>query len=321
MQIVENQSQQIIKAGAKALKSGNLVAFPTETVYGLGADALNEKAVARIFSIKSRPTFHPLIVHISTILKITSWAIEIQDYVFDLARDFWPGPMTLILKRSNLAGNFITGNQETVGLRVPSHPVALNLLNEFESLGGLGIAAPSANKFGAVSPTNSQDVVEEIGSSLDKNDLIIDAGQCLIGVESTIIDCTKQKPQILRPGSVTQELISTSLGFNVNFAVKTNIKAPGILDSHYSPKAKVVISSRANAGEGFIALAEVPTPKGAIRLTSPKTIQDYAGELYIAVRKADHLGLDKISVVPPEGAGLAMAVRDRISKMIQKNFG
>ena len=321
MQIVENQSQKIIKAGAKALQSGNLVAFPTETVYGLGADALNEKAVARIFSVKSRPTFHPLIVHISTILQITSWAIEIQDYAFDLARDFWPGPMTLILKRSNLAGNFITGNQETVGLRVPSHPVALNLLNEFESLGGLGIAAPSANKFGAVSPTNSKDVVEEIGSNLEENDLIIDGGQCLIGVESTIIDCTRPKPQILRPGLVAQELISSTLGFKVNFALKADIKAPGLLDSHYSPKAKVVISTSADAGEGFIALADVPTPKDAIRLSSPKTIQDYASELYFAVRKADHLGLDQISVIPPEGEGLALAVRDRISKMIHKNIG
>ena len=173
MEIIANMTEGVIKKAAKALKDGHLVAFPTETVYGLGADATNEKAVARIYSVKGRPADHPLIVHISSINKINEWAVDIPEYALKLARDFWPGPMTLILKRSDLAKNFITGGQDNVGVRVPSHPLAFELLNEFEKLGGLGIAAPSANRFGAVSPTSSKAVVEEIGSKLSKLDFII----------------------------------------------------------------------------------------------------------------------------------------------------
>ena len=182
MHIISNCTQEAINKAAQALIDGHLVAFPTETVYGLGADANNSKAVARIYEVKARPTDHPLIVHISSINQISKWARDIPDYAITLARKFWPGPMTLILKRSYLAKNFITGGQENVGLRVPNHSLALALLTQIESLGGEGVAAPSANRFGAVSPTTSLAVDEEIGKNLNQEDLILDGGACSIGL-------------------------------------------------------------------------------------------------------------------------------------------
>lgn len=309
-----------IEAAAKALKQGNLVVFPTETVYGIGADALNSGGVKRIYQVKNRPLDHPLIVHISSILKMNDWATKIPDYAYDLARDFWPGPMTLILKRSKLAEDFVTGNQNTVAIRVPAHPVALGLLIEFESLGGLGIAAPSANKFGALSPTNALDVKEEIGDLLNQNDLILVEAQCSIGIESTIIDCTQKKPLILRPGAVTEELIIGTLGHKMSHKVKSKIRAPGTLQTHYSPKTKVTINSNPEKDEGFIALSSITTPKEAIRLIAPENIQAFANQLYAALRKADHLNLKSVSIVPPEGNGIAVAIRDRIDRMVTNRF-
>ena len=174
MEIISNCTNSAIKKAARALKDGHLVAFPTETVYGLGADANNAKAVGRIYSVKGRPMDHPLIVHISSINFLDKWAINIPDYAIKLARTFWPGPLTLILKRSELARQYITGGQESVGIRVPSQKIALQLLTEFENLGGVGIAAPSANRFGAVSPTNANDVNEEIGTYLSSKYYILD---------------------------------------------------------------------------------------------------------------------------------------------------
>ena len=316
MQTLDVSLQGSIKAAAKVLKEGNLVAFPTETVYGLGADASNADGVRRIYQVKNRPVDHPLIVHISSILKLTNWAIKIPDYAYALARDFWPGPMTLILKRTNLAGDFITGNQDTVAIRVPAHPVALGLLNEFESLGGLGIAAPSANKFGALSPTSALDVKEELGDLLGQDDLILVAAQCSIGIESTIIDCTHKKPSILRPGSVTEELVERTLGYKVSRQVKRKMKAPGTLQNHYSPKTKVTINSNPKKEEGFIALSNITTPSEAIRLAAPENTKSFANQLYAALRKADHLNLKSVSIVPPEGDGIAVAIRDRIDKMV-----
>ena len=305
-----------IETAAKALKQGNLVAFPTETVYGIGADALNSGGVKRIYQVKNRPMDHPLIVHISSILKMTDWATKIPDYAFDLARDFWPGPMTLVLNRSELAGDFVTGNQDTVAIRVPAHPVALGLLIQFELLGGLGIAAPSANKFGALSPTNASDVTEELGDLLNQDDLILVETQCSIGIESTIIDCTNKKPLILRPGAVTEELIEGALGHKMLYQVKSEIRAPGTLQIHYSPKTKVNISSNPKKNEGFIALSSITTPNDAIRLAAPDNTKSFANQLYAALRKADHLNLKSVSIVPPEGDGIAVAIRDRINKMV-----
>ena len=316
MQSLDASQHGSIEAAAKALKNGNLVAFPTETVYGLGADALNPGGVKRIYQVKNRPTDHPLIVHISSILKMTNWATKIPDYAYDLARDFWPGPLTLILKRSELAADFVTGSQDTVAIRVPAHPVALGLLIEFESLGGLGIAAPSANKFGALSPTNALDVKEEIGDLLGQDDLILVEAQCSIGIESTIIDCTHKKPLILRPGVVTEELVEGTLGYKLSSQVKSKIRAPGNLQNHYSPKTKVTVNSNPKKDEGFIALSNITTPNDAIRLAAPENTKSYANQLYAALRKADHLNLKFVSIVPPEGDGIAVAIRDRIDKMV-----
>jgi L-threonylcarbamoyladenylate synthase len=315
MEIISNPTQNEIKKAAKALKDGLLVAFPTETVYGLGADATNEKAVSRIYSVKGRPIDHPLIVHISSINQLDKWARDIQDYAIKFAKEFWPGPMTLILKRSELAKNFITGGQENVGLRVPSQPVALELLKEFEKIGGQGVAAPSANRFGAVSPTNIEAVVEEVGSYLGSGDLILDGGQCVVGIESTIIDCTRDSPAILRPGAITSEMVEITIRNEVLLSVEKNeVRASGLLDSHYSPKAKVLLGTVAEPGDGFIALAGVATPNGVIRLASPQNIEEFARVFYRALRTGDQKGLKRITIFQPDGAGLAEAIRDRVSK-------
>jgi len=315
MVIISNPTHDEIKKAAKALKDGHLVAFPTETVYGLGADATNENAVGRIYSAKGRPTDHPLIVHISSINQLDKWAIDVPGYAIKLAKEFWPGPMTLILKRSKLAKNFITGGQNNVGLRVPSQPIALELLQEFEKIGGQGIAAPSANRFGAVSPTTAQAVADELGEHLGADELILNGGQCLVGIESTIINCTKEKPLVLRPGAVTVEMVETTTGYKISLSLEKNeVKASGLLGLHYSPRAKVVLDTTADSGDGFIALAEIPTPTGVVRLASPQNIEEYARILYGALRAGDQKGLKKITIFQPGGVGLAEAIRDRESK-------
>jgi len=321
MDIISNPTPGEIKKAAKALIDGHLVAFPTETVYGLGADATNEKAVSRIYSVKGRPKDHPLIVHISSINQLEKWAIEIPDYAIKLANEFWPGPMTLILKRSELAKDFITGSQENVGVRVPAHPVALELLSEFEKLGGLGIAAPSANKFGSVSTTTSTAVKDELGNLLNTQDIILEGGQSELGVESTIISCLSYVPKVLRPGAITPSMITRLLGSIVNLVdVESDIKAPGMLLSHYSPKAKVVIGGKTKPGDGFIALAKFPTPIGAIRLAAPETIEQYSFQMYEALRLADRKGLKRIIVLPPSGSEFALAIKDRLTKASFNDF-
>jgi L-threonylcarbamoyladenylate synthase len=315
MELISNCTADAISNAAKALKDGHLVAFPTETVYGLGADATNEQAVSRIYSVKGRPTDHPLIVHISSINKLADWATDIPDYAIKLAREFWPGPMTLILPRTDLAKDYITGGQNNVGLRIPAQPIALALLKKFEELGGQGIAAPSANRFGAVSPTTADAVDEELGEYLDLDDLVLDGGQCFVGIESTIIDCTGSTPKVLRPGAITEELIKQVLNEkSENLDGKTNTKAPGLMDSHYAPKALIALNSIAEPGEGFLALSKFQTPVGAIRLASPSSLEQYARDLYSALRSADHQGLIKVAVLVPEGPGLAEAIRDRLTK-------
>jgi len=315
MEIISNPTQNEIKRAAKALKDGHLVAFPTETVYGLGADATNEKAVSMIYSVKGRPTDHPLIVHISSINQLEKWAIDIPEYAMKLANEFWPGPMTLILKRSTLAKDFITGGQNNVGVRVPVHPTALALLAKFDEVGGLGVAAPSANRFGAVSPTTSAAVFEELRDYLGREDLILDGGQSQVGIESTIIDCTKAAPKVLRPGGITLEMIKAVTKLKlISSGNKISIKASGLLDSHYSPKAKVLLNVLAAPGDGLLAMENIPTPIGVTRLASPKNVEQYAKGLYVALRSGDQKGIKRIVVIPPDGDGMAEAVRDRLSK-------
>jgi L-threonylcarbamoyladenylate synthase len=315
MEIIDNPTQGEIKKAAKALKDGHLVAFPTETVYGLGADATNGNAVSRIYSAKGRPTDHPLIVHISSINQLSKWAIDIPEHAIKLAKEFWPGPMTLILKRSDLAKDFITGGQNNVGVRVPAHPIALALLSEFEKLGGLGIAAPSANRFGAVSPTTAEAVGEELGSNLNLEDQILDGGQCSLGIESTIIDFASTIPLILRPGTITIENIWSHTGLKIMInANESQIKVPGLLKKHYSPKAKVELNTIARPGDGLIALVDIPTPRGVIRLAKPETVEDFAKNLYNALRLGDKKRIKQIVVITPSGLGLSEAILDRLSK-------
>ena len=323
MAIISSCTASTLKGAATSLRSGNLVAFPTETVYGLGADATNKDAVANLYQVKGRPSDHPLIVHISSMTDLDKWAREIPEYAIKLARAFWPGAMTLILPRTNQAKDFITGNQDSVGIRVPSHPLASALLKEFEELGGHGVAAPSANRFGKVSPTTADAVVEELSSYLSPTDLILDGGPCQVGVESTIINCTQGIPQILRPGAITVTMISDLIGLQVNQIAtssnKSTIKAPGLLQSHYAPKAKVFLSTTPNLGDGFIALSDIPTPSGAIRLASPKNNKEYAQLLYQALRLADTKQLSNVIAIPPTGDDIAIAICDRLEKCAYKS--
>ena len=323
-------------AAAAKLANGVLVAFPTETVYGLGGDACNAAAVARIYRVKGRPADHPLIVHISSMQRMGDWAEEIPEYAIMLARDYWPGPMTLVLKRRSLAKDFITGGQDTIGVRVPDHVVALALLEAFENMGGRGVAAPSANRFGQVSPTTAAAVVDEIGEYLDSADQIIDGGACAVGVESTIIDCTGDAPRILRPGAITVAMIQTSIGHivvkasntfidaeegaagtptsNLISSADTGIRVSGSLENHYAPAAKVLLCETPKPGQGFIAHVNMETPAGVIRLASPQSDEEFAQILYSALREADAQGLKEVVVMQPIGIGIAVAVRDRLAR-------
>jgi len=323
-QFVSNCTADALRGAAENLLVGNLVAFPTETVYGLGADACNGDAVARVYSVKGRPSDHPLIVHVSSMQHMNHWAVEIPVYAISLARDFWPGPMTLVLKRSDLAEDFITGGQETVGIRVPDHVVALALLESFERIGGKGIAAPSANRFGQVSPTTAVAVAEEIGEFLNSADQIIDGGACTVGVESTIIDCTGDAPRILRPGAITVEMIATSAGSTISNGSEMlqraiqdsapQIRVSGSLENHYSPAAKVFLDVAPLVGQGFIANATIETPAGVIRIAAPKSDDEFARVLYSALRRADAAGLSTVVVHQPTGGGIAIAIRDRLAR-------
>ena len=312
---LSNCTADAIAVAATKLASGVLVAFPTETVYGIGADAENFDAISRMYAVKNRPADHPVIVHIAELDDVDYWAIDVPEYAISLMRDYWPGPMTLLLKRSSHAKDFVTGNQEIVGLRMPAHTVALNLLKEFRKVGGHGVAAPSANRYGAVSPTTAEAARSELQEFLQPNDQILDGGACTVGVESTIIDCTGDAPRILRPGGITPEMIEESTGLTPTFVVATDadeIRVSGSLEKHYSPAAKVLLDQTPVSGQGFIAPSRRVTPTGVKRLAAPKNIDEFARDLYAALRKADELGLDEVVVEQPTGDGLAIAIRDRL---------
>jgi len=310
---VSQCSLELIERAASSLLSGAIVAFPTETVYGLGVDADNQTAVARMYAIKGRPTDHPVIVHISSINEVDYWAKSVPQFAIELMRKFWPGAMTLILPRSDKAKNFITGGQEFVGLRIPSNTIALNLISSFIKKGGHGIAAPSANRFGSISPTSASDVSSELGELLDKEDLIIDGGESEIGVESTIINCSRALPRILRLGAVTEAMIREVTPIDLDNDLN-EIRVSGSLTRHYSPKARVILDREAKPSEGLIALAEFATPAGVVRLAEAKTVTEYARSLYSALREGDTKGLQTIVAITPKGEGLAAAIRDRISR-------
>ena len=315
MKILRGDVIEDIVQSSIALLNGNLVAFPTETVYGLGSDACNPVALKRIFQVKNRPANHPLIVHLSSKYQMKYWCKSIPDYGVKLVDEFWPGPMTLILPKSDLANDLVTGNQRTVALRVPSDRIANLLLCEFESLGGLGVAAPSANLFGQVSATNSSIVNNAIGRRLIVGDVILDGGKTTIGIESTIIDCTGAIPRILRPGFITQKMVEKLLGINLSNNENLDVpKYSGQFKSHYSPKAKVKVGGPYEYGAGFIALDSFSTPKSLIRLCTPSDNKLYASQLYESFAKADELKLGTVHVILAQGDDIAVAINDRILK-------
>jgi L-threonylcarbamoyladenylate synthase len=305
------------------LLAGGLLGLPTETVYGLAAKAMDEKSVRRIYEVKGRPLDHPVIVHIGTFEELDVWGDEISDEARILAEKFWPGPLTLVVKRKPIAGDWLTGGQETVALRMPSHPVALKILQAL----GTGVAAPSANKFGSVSPTSAQHVIADLSAVLDATrDAIIDGGSSEVGLESTILNCTVSHPVVLRPGAITQNQIDEVLNSKVEFAAKADIKAPGLLASHYAPNARVVLANSepellalmekipSDKFVGLIALEKIGTPNGCIRLAMPHSNMDYAQVMYEAMRAGDLQNLQTIVVVLPAGDDIAIAIRDRLTK-------
>ncbi len=301
------------------LRAGGLVALPTETVYGLGADASNELAVRRIFAAKGRPSTHPLIVHLADVAAAREWASTLTPEGEALAAAFWPGPLTLIVRRSGLASDSVTGGQDTVGLRVPRHPVALALLRAF----GGGVAAPSANRFGRVSPTTAAHVREELGAAVD---FVLDGGPCAVGVESTIVDVTHAPARLLRPGGVPREAIEAVLGHALELVTHaTDVRAPGLLESHYAPRAGLwLLPAEALADEAarlvaqgtrvvVLAPAALALPAGVARLEVPEGDEGFARVLYARLRDADALG-DLILAAPPAAGGVGLAVRDRLQR-------
>ena len=309
-----------IAQAVTALSSGKLCAIPTETVYGLAANALDETAVARVFAAKERPADHPLIIHVASASDVIEWITELPQWALDLTGAVWPGPLTIVGPRTALASNSVTGNQDTVAVRVPSHPLAQELLSQLKTQGVKGLVAPSANRFGHVSPTSAVHVSADLGEYLDAHgDLILDGGNCQVGVESTIVLATGTQPVILRPGAVTASDIKRITGVEVSKETTNAPRVSGALDSHYSPTAQVILITDASEIElesnaGFLALAHTPTPNGLVRLATPKTIEDFAQELYGSLRAGDDLKLKAIYVVPPSGDGLAQAINDRLQR-------
>lgn len=309
-----------IAQAVTALAGGKLCAIPTETVYGLAANALNEGAVARVFEAKERPADHPLIVHVSTAADVSEWITELPHWAIELSNEVWPGPLTIVGPRTALASNSVTGNQDTVAVRVPSHPIAQELLSQLKTQGIKGLVAPSANRFGHVSPTSAAHVSADLGEYLNAHgDLILNGGDCQVGVESTIVLATGSRPVILRPGAITAADIKRITGVAVSEETSNSPRVSGALDSHYSPTAQVILITDSSeieleSNSGFLALAQTPTPAGMVRLASPATIENFAHELYSSLRSGDDLKLKTIYVVPPMGEGLAQAINDRLNR-------
>ena len=311
-----------IEQAAAILRRGGLVAFPTETVYGLGADAENTEAVARIFTAKGRPTNHPLIVHIGHAGLLDRWATDIPPMALQLAQRFWPGPLTLILKRSGNVPDAITGGQDTVGLRMPDHPVALALLAAF----GGGIAAPSANRFGRLSPTTAEHVRAGLGASVD---YVLDGGPCRVGIESSILDLSGSRPQLLRPGMITAAEIEAVLGRPLAVPTGEIPRAPGALPSHYAPQTALMlvptndlvgkIKQCLENGERVAVLARSVTPAlpQCIWQIMPDDPGCYAHELYARLREIDALQANRILVEAPPLGITWLAVRDRLARAAQ----
>jgi L-threonylcarbamoyladenylate synthase len=317
-------SESDVDRAVAALRAGCLVAFPTETVYGLGADAENPAAVARVFAVKGRPTNHPLIVHLASAAELEQWAVHVPSAAYRLAEACWPGPLTLLLQKSARVPSATSGGLPTVGLRVPSHPLALELLRRF----GGGVAAPSANRFGRVSPTRAEHVRADLGADVD---VVLDGGACAVGVESTILDLSADTPILLRPGGVTLAQLESLLGVKVSRHVPAGVRAPGLLASHYAPRARVELTepnelvARASAllaqGARVAVLVTAHDPRtalaglpGARLLDLGESDGDAAQRLYSALRQADEAGADVVLGSFPAAEGLGEALADRLTK-------
>ncbi len=290
----------------EVIRSGGLVAIPTETVYGLGADASNESAVRRIFVAKGRPVDHPVIVHLADGAQLSSWSRHPSAAALLLAETCWPGPLTIIVPRADTVLDVVTGGRDTVGLRVPAHPLTAELLARF----GGGIAAPSANRFGRISPTNAAHVADDLGAAVD---YILDGGQAAIGVESTIVDCTGDVPQILRHGGVTDDELATMLDGPLERSPSGPSRAPGMLASHYAPRAPVELYE--SGDEAFWRAKELQDVGiGVAVIDYGSNLGAYARQLYSDLRAADGSGAGTIIAVLPPAAGLGHAIRDRLTK-------
>jgi len=320
------RSQASIRDAAAVLRRGGLVAFPTETVYGLGADASNPSAVARIYAVKGRPVNHPLIVHIGELAQLSRWALEVPESAKQLAKRFWPGPLTLLLRRAPGVGDYLTGGQDTIGLRIPGHAVALELLREF---GGeddgrrlIGVAAPSANKFGRISPTNAEHVRNDLGGEVD---LVLDGGDCDVGIESTILDLSRGRPVLLRPGRISAGEIAGVIGVTPERPDARAPRAPGTLESHYAPRQPLrlvgqkdwdeALRSEANRRRSVLAFRAQPAGDASrLWIAASPEPGPYAHALYANLRTLDGSGCEVILVeAPPEG-GEWIGVNDRLNR-------
>jgi len=310
--MINKPTKKVIQQAAELLHEGKLVAFPTETVYGLGAAATNPAAVKQIFSVKGRPRNHPVIVHLADVKQLEQWARVIPPFAWRLAQQFWPGPLTLLLPKAAGVSDAITGQQDTVGLRIPAHPIAQALLKAF----GEGIAAPSANRFGQISPTLAEHVQQELGSRVD---LILDGGPCSCGIESTILDCSGEQPRILRPGIITASQLSAVVG---TLAINITPDAPrvsGALASHYAPQTplQIVAAPFVAAPPDAIVLAMHPPAHLSPSLQwlqMPTDPLAYAHDLYAALRFADAQGCSLILVEEIPAGEEWDAIRDRLQK-------
>jgi L-threonylcarbamoyladenylate synthase len=310
---------ELIHRAVEILRRGSVIAQPTETVYGLAANAEDELAVRRIFAIKGRPATHPLIVHLPDAEALPQWARHVPDEARRLAAAFWPGPLTLVLPRTSRATDAVTGGQDTVAVRVPNHPVALAVLRE---LGG-GLAAPSANRFGRVSPTTAEHVRADLGDDVE---LILDGGPCTVGVESTIVDLSSGEPAILRPGGLPTEELERVLGRPVPVNTESSVRVSGSLASHYAPRVGVVLVEPAEAVPraeslrlqglqvGVLGPPSLSLPRDLRRFDIPEDAAGAARLLYMRLREADLAGLDVLIACLPPAQGLGLAVRDRLSR-------
>ena len=320
-----------IDRAVELLKAGELVGIPTETVYGLGADAANPAAVARIFAAKGRPADHPLIVHIPGADYLQRWAVDIPELAYELAEDFWPGPLTLILKRAPGVPDAVTGGQDTVGLRVPGHPVALELLRAFAAAGGSGgIAAPSANRFGRISPTTAEHVREELGDAVP---LVLDGGACAVGIESTILDLSTGRPVLLRPGHISPAAIEAACGVMPTAPTAAAPRASGTLEAHYAPVTPMrrvegerlaqFLNALRHSGRrcGVLAHSQPPlavsgpNPAHAWKMLPAEPV-GYAHDLYAALRELDHSSVDLIVVEAIPETPEWQAVADRLRRAL-----